>query len=94
MPVIEKQASATACPMLRAITALNVKKTTGRLPVARGAKSVRVIQLDQQERSVNFTMASVTADKGLVEDDVTNAKTTSGATPRENASLVTVVLWV
>ena len=61
MPVIEKQASATAYPMLRAITALNVKKTTGRLPVVRGAKSVRVIQLDQQERSVNFTMASVTA---------------------------------
>ena len=61
MPVIAKLASATACPMLRAITALNVKKTTGRLPVARGAKSVLVIQLDQQERSVNFTMASVTA---------------------------------
>ena len=61
MPVIEKQASATAYPMLRAITALNVHKTTGRLSVARGVKSVLVIQLDQQERSVNFTMASVTA---------------------------------
>lgn len=94
MPVIAKLASATACPMLRAITALNVKKTTGRLPVARGAKSVLVIRSDQRERSVNFTMASVTADKGLVEDDVTNVKITSGATPSESASLATVVLWV
>jgi hypothetical protein len=44
MSVIKKLASATACPILRAITAPNVKKTTGRLPVVRGAKSVLVIQ--------------------------------------------------
>jgi len=79
--------------MLWATTALNVKKTTGRLPVARGAKSVLVIRTDQPDQSVNFTMASVTAEKGMVEDDVTNAKTTSGATPSNNASLATAVLW-
>ena len=33
-------------------------------------------------------------DKGLVEDDVTNVKTTSGATPSKSASLAIVVLWV
>ena len=85
MPVIKKLASATACPILRAITAPNVKKTTGRLPVVRGAKSVLVIQLDQRERSVNFTMASV-------EDDVTKVKTTSGATQSKSASVAIVVL--
>lgn len=79
--------------MLWATTAQNVKKTTGRLPVARGAKSVLVIRTDQPDQSVNFTMASVTAEKGMVEDDVTNAKTTSGATPSNNASLATAVLW-
>jgi len=94
MLVIERLVSATACQMLKVTIAQSAGKTTGRLPVVRDAKIVLVILLDPLEISVTCTMDSVTADKALVEDDVTNVKTTSGGIPSESVSLVTVALWV
>ena len=61
MLVIERLVSATACQMLKVIIAQSAGKTTGRLPVVRGAKIVPVILLDPLEKSATCSVDSVTA---------------------------------